>query len=87
MSLPSGIHTGKLVGGIVGTRKYIYDIFGDSINTAARMEQNSEAMKINVSEVTYHLLKGDYVFEKRLPKDIKGKGLMNMYYLIEEKSS
>lgn len=79
----AGIHTGKLVGGIVGTRKYIYDIFGDSINTAARMEQNSEAMKINVSEITYQLLKDDYVFEKRLPKDIKGKGLMNMYFLIK----
>lgn len=45
-----GVHTGRVVGGIVGIEKYIYDIFGDTVNTAARMEQLSEPMCINVSE-------------------------------------
>jgi len=49
-----GVHTGKIVGGIVGIRKYIYDIFGDAVNTASRMESNSKSMCINISETTYN---------------------------------
>jgi len=76
-----GIHSGSAVGAIVGTKKYIYDIFGDSVNTASRMESNSEPMKINVSESTWDLVKDKYKFEKREPVMVKGKGLMNMYFL------
>jgi len=80
-----GINSGKVVGGIVGVKKFIYDIFGDTINVAARMETNSQPMRINVSEYTYSLLKDKYVFEKREPIHVKGKGLTNMYFLIERK--
>ncbi len=76
-----GIHTGNVVGGIVGITKYIYDIFGDTINTTARMESSSEPMKINISEVTYNIVSQDYKFIAREPIEVKGKGLMNMYFL------
>ncbi len=76
-----GIHSGKVVGGIVGVRKYIYDVFGDTINTASRMESNSEAMRINVSEATYTILKDKFKFIEREAIEVKGKGSMKMYFL------
>jgi len=76
-----GIHTGNVVGGIVGITKYIYDIFGDTINTTARMESNSEPMKINISETTYNIVSENYKFIAREPIEAKGKGLMNMYFV------
>ena len=76
-----GIHTGKVVGGIVGVRKYIYDVFGDAINTASRMESNSEPMRINVSTATYEILKEKFRFIERKPLQVKGKGEMKMYFL------
>jgi len=76
-----GLHSGKVVGGIVGVRKYIYDVFGDTINTTSRMESNSEPMHINVSETTYLLLKDQFQFTAREPMEIKGKGRMKMYFL------
>jgi class 3 adenylate cyclase len=76
-----GLHSGKVVGGVVGIKKYIYDVFGDTINTTSRMESNSEPMRINVSETTYYLLQNKFTFTPREPMEIKGKGLMRMYFL------
>ncbi len=76
-----GIHSGSVVGGVVGVKKYIFDIFGDALNTASRMESNSEKMKINVSETTYNLLSDKFIFIKRKPWQVKGKGKMNMYFV------
>lgn len=76
-----GINSGAVTAGIVGTKKYLYDIFGDSVNTASRMESNSEPMKINVSEKTKQLLEGKFVFQERSPVEVKGKGLMTMYFV------
>ena len=69
------------MGGIVGVRKYIYDVFGDTINTASRMESNSEAMRINVSEATYSILKEKFKFIERDTIEVKGKGSMKMFFL------
>lgn len=81
-----GIHSGPVVGGIVGVEKYIYDVFGDTINTAARMEQHSDSMQINVSEATYMLAKDKFDFIERPPQNVKGKGMLKMYFLIAEKA-
>ncbi len=76
-----GIHSGSVVGGIVGVKKYIYDVFGDTINTASRMESNSEPMHINISETTYKLTRNDYDFVERESTEVKGKGKMAMYFV------
>ncbi len=76
-----GIHSGEIVGGIVGTKKYIYDIFGDSVNIASRMENHSEPMAINISQDTYELIKDKYTCQIREPLEVKGKGLTNMYFV------
>jgi class 3 adenylate cyclase len=76
-----GVHSGNVVGGIVGIEKYIYDVFGDTINTAARMESCSEPMKINVSSETYQLTSERFKFHYRGLIDAKGKGSIGMYFL------
>lgn len=76
-----GIHSGPVVAGIVGVKKFAYDIWGDTVNTAARMEQNSEAGKINVSNSTYELTKHIFSFEPRGKIPAKNKGMIEMYFL------
>lgn len=78
-----GIHSGPVVGGIVGTDKYVYDVFGDTMNVAARMERYSEPMRINVSEDTYTLTGNEFSFIARGQIETKGKGLISMYFLEE----
>lgn len=76
-----GVHSGPVIGGVVGIKKYIYDVFGDTINTASRMESHSEPMKINVSVPTYHLVKDKFHFVKRGALQVKGKGSMWMHFV------
>ena len=76
-----GLHSGSVVAGIVGIKKFAYDIWGDTVNTAARMEQNSEAGKINISETTYELVKDKFKCEFRGEIEAKGKGQLKMYYV------
>ncbi len=78
-----GIHTGPVVAGIVGVKKFQYDIWGDTVNTASRMESAGEVGKINVSETTYMQLKDcrEFVFEHRGKVEAKGKGKLDMYFV------
>ncbi|MBK9249813.1 MAG: tetratricopeptide repeat protein [Ignavibacteria bacterium] len=76
-----GINSGSVVAGIVGVKKFAYDIWGDTVNTAARMEQNSEAGKINISETTYSLVKDQFTCEYRGEIDAKNKGMLKMYFV------
>lgn len=76
-----GVHTGPVVSGIVGTKKFQYDIWGDTVNIAARMESNSEPGKINISESTYQIIKDQFECEYRGEMDVKGKGNMRMYFV------
>jgi class 3 adenylate cyclase len=76
-----GINSGSVVAGIVGVKKFAYDIWGDTVNTAARMEQNSEAGKINISETTYELVKDSVTCDYRGEIDAKNKGKLKMYFV------
>jgi class 3 adenylate cyclase len=78
-----GIHTGPVVAGIVGVKKFQYDIWGDTVNTASRMESNGEVGRVNISQATYELLKDDpdFAFESRGKIEAKGKGEMEMWFV------
>ncbi len=76
-----GVHTGEVIAGVVGVKKYIYDVFGDTINTASRMESNSEPMKINISESTFNLVKDNFDTEFRGELEARGKGKLRMYFV------
>ncbi len=78
-----GIHSGPVVAGIVGVKKFQYDIWGDTVNTANRMEANGEPGRINISEATYQLLREDsrFTFIPRGLIEAKGKGEMAMYFV------
>lgn len=76
-----GLHTGPVVAGIVGIKKFAYDIWGDTVNTAARMEQNCEVGMVNVSSATKSKLGNSFIFESRGKLAVKGKGDMEMFYI------
>lgn len=79
----AGIHTGPVIAGVVGVNKFQYDIWGDTVNTASRMESNGEAGKVNISKVTFEIIKDNpaFEFEFRGVINVKGKGLMEMYFV------
>jgi class 3 adenylate cyclase len=76
-----GLHSGTIVAGVVGKKKFAYDLFGDTINTASRIESAGEAGKINISSSTYELVKDDFTFLSRGKVEVKGKGELEMYFV------
>jgi adenylate cyclase len=76
-----GIHSGPITAGVIGTHKFVYDVWGDTVNTASRMESHSLPGRIQVSSVTRALLSGRFKLEPRGLIDIKGKGMMETFFL------
>ncbi len=76
-----GINTGPVVAGVVGTKKFAYDIWGDTVNVASRMESLSEPGKINISETTYELVKDTWTCEYRGVIEVKNRGALKMYFV------
>jgi adenylate cyclase len=77
-----GLHSGPVVAGIIGTKKFSYDVWGDTVNVASRMESSSVPGRIQISEVTHGLLGGGYVVEARGPIAVKGKGPVSTWFLL-----
>jgi guanylate cyclase len=82
-----GIHTGSVVAGIIGKRKFSYDLWGDTVNTAARMESHGVPDAIQVTEEVYEALRKGYTFSPRGPIEVHGKGVMNTYLLESRNGS
>ena len=76
-----GVHSGPVVAGIVGIKKWQYDIWGDTVNIASRMESNSEPGRVNLSESTYLEIKDEFPCEYRGELEVKNRGIMKMYFL------
>ena len=86
LNLRIGICSGPVVAGVIGKRKFSYDLWGDSVNTASRMESHGIAGEIQVAESTYELLQGKYNFDCRGTIEVKGKGMMKTYLLKGSKT-
>ncbi len=76
-----GINSGELVAGVIGKTKFIYDIWGDNVNIASRMESTGKPGRIHVSEATYNQVKDKFEFKERVETEVKGKGLMVGYFM------
>jgi class 3 adenylate cyclase len=84
VSMRIGMHCGPVVAGIIGTKKFVYDLWGDTVNIASRMESHGEAGRVHCSASVYEKLGHIYTFEKRGAIDVKGKGKMDTYFLIDD---
>jgi class 3 adenylate cyclase/tetratricopeptide (TPR) repeat protein len=76
-----GVHTGRIIAGVVGKNKFAYDIWGDAVNTASRMESSGEAGKVNISGSTYEIIKDHYTCSYRGKVKAKNKGEVDMYFV------
>ncbi len=87
LRLRVGIDTGPVVAGVIGRRKFSYDVWGDTVNTASRMESHGVPGRVQVTEKVVRAAPGVFEFEPRSPIEIKGKGEMATYFLVGRASS
>jgi class 3 adenylate cyclase/sensor domain CHASE-containing protein len=86
IAVRAGISSGEVVAGIIGKRKFSYDLWGDAVNTASRMESHGMPDRIHCTEALHRLLKDGFEFEERGMIEVKGKGMMRTYFLLGKKS-
>ncbi len=86
LELRIGINSGPVTAGVIGTKRFLYDLWGDAVNTASRMESNGTPREIQITRSTYELLQEEFVCRKRGTIEVKGKGAMETWYLVGPRS-
>jgi guanylate cyclase len=84
LNMHIGIHSGAVVAGVIGSSKFSYDLWGDTVNLASRMEETCVAGAIQVTAATQRLLKDDYLFSARTAVEVKGKGVLDTFMLLKQ---
>jgi guanylate cyclase len=87
VALRIGIDSGPVVAGVIGTKRFLYDLWGDAVNTASRMESHGSPGRIQITRATYELLKDEFVCEPRGTIQVKGKGEMETWYLVRPRAN
>jgi guanylate cyclase len=87
LSFRIGINSGEMISGVIGKKKFAYDLWGDTVNTASRMESHGEEGCIQITRATYELIKDDFICEPKGFINIKGKGEMEIWHVLGSKPS
>jgi guanylate cyclase len=85
VSFRIGINSGSMIAGVIGSRKFVYDVWGDAVNIASRMESHGMSGTIQITRATYELIKDDFVCEPRGTVNVKGKGEMEVWLVKSER--
>jgi guanylate cyclase len=87
VSFRIGINSGSVIAGVIGRRKFVYDVWGDAVNIASRMESHGLGNAVQITQATYELIKDEFLCEPRGSVNVKGKGEMKVWLITSKKEN